>query len=256
MNVQRQHQNPSRIPVAAATMLAFLLAASFAGCSTRRPAWSGWWPRQSNSAGTYESRSAGKCQLPACRTPEPVVAVAPAELPLPLSSAVPAAEHVEDLPPEQVATELVAQPTLVPPVPDLPSIPAATDSLPVPEFPIAQNPEPSLSRDDLDRCQNQMAELYARFSSLEDTHEKSQQVLALLLAEQRRLKLDNERLKRELQLNHQQDIESLDSLSQILEEVVSVPAAATPETSAPAENDSNSPESTSPTRLPAVEVSL
>jgi len=121
--------------------------------------------------------------------------------------------------------------------------------------PLIQNPEPTASLDDLNRCQNQMAELNTRFSSLEDTHQKSQHALVLLLAEQRRLKLDNERLKRDLELNHQQDIESLDSLSQIIEDVVSAPAAVTREKPTSAGSDSTSTEAIQATPLPAVEPS-
>ena len=160
--------------------------------------------------------------------------------------------------PELVEPIAAAQPPQVPIIPAIPeaSAPVASALETLPVAPHIQNPEPTASLDDLNRCQNQMAELNTRFSSLEDTHQKSQHALVLLLTEQRRLKLDNERLKRDLELNQQQDIESLDSLSQIIEDVVSAPAAVTREKPASAGTVTNSTEAVPATPLPAVEPSL
>ena len=253
MDILKKSQNRSRMPIAVTVVLACVFAVSCAGCSAGPPALSGWWPGLRNSAGDCESCRTNRTLPATCKAPESVVVGAPTDAPLPVPTELPAAATTTaTLEPVEPIT--AAQPLQVPDVPILPAMPVASvpDTLPV--APIVQNPEPSVSLDDLNRCQNQMAELNTRFSSLEDTHQKSQHALVLLLAEQRRLKLDNERLKRDLELNHQQDIESLDSLSQIIEDVVSAPAAITPESISSGGRGPNSTEAIPSTPLPAVEA--
>ena len=255
MDSRKQCQNLFRMPIAVSAVLACLFAVSCAGCSACPRAPSGWWPGLRNSARICESCRTKTTLQPTCKAPEAVVASAPAEPPLPVATEVPVAGTGT---PELVEPIAAAQPPQVPIIPVIPeaSAPVASALETLPVAPHIQNPEPTASLDDLNRCQNQMAELNTRFSSLEDTHQKSQHALVLLLAEQRRLKLDNERLKRDLELNQQQDIESLDSLSQIIEDVVSAPAAVTREKPASAGTVTNSTEAVPATPLPAVEPSL
>ena len=258
MDFRKQCQKLSKMPIAVCAVLACLFAVSCAGCSAGPPAQSGWWPGLRNSARICESCRTNKTLSPTCKAPEAVAVGAPAEPPLPVPTEVPVAATGTGTP-EPVEPIAAAQPPQVPAIPIISAIPetsapvaSAPEAFPV--APIVQNPESAASLDDLNRCQNQMAELSTRFSSLEDTHQKSQHALVLLLAEQRRLKLDNERLKRDLELNHQQDIESLDSLSQIIEDVVSAPAAEISEIPGSAGSGSKSAEDVPATPLPAVEA--
>lgn len=250
---QRRNQNSSISHVAVATILACLLAASVGGCSTSRALTSGGWRGLRNSGGTCESCRSGKSLLPTCQAPGAVVVGATVE---PLQPSPPSESSAApgDISEPSAASE--TSPINVPEVPVVPPGPDAIGPAALVEVPIAHNPEPAASLEDLNRCQSQMAELNSRFSTLEETHLKSQQALVQLLAEQRRLKLDNERLKQELELNHRQDIESLDSLSKIIEEVVAAPSQPSSASPDPRQNVPNGSEAIPVTPLPAVEKAL
>ncbi len=255
MGVFRQHRHPSKLRHAVAVLLVCLVAGSSAGCSVGRSALAHLRPGRLTSNSTCESCGASLCVQPTCNAPEAVVVSAPHDSPLPVPPAVPVADPAMATSAKTVPSQPMAQSTPDPSIPVIPPIPDSAVEFVVPRVPVAEGPEPIESNEELRRCQTQMAELHSRFSDLETTNQQSQRTLTLMLAEQHRLKLDNERLMHELELNHQQDIESLDSLSKIIEDVVTAPAE-TSQTPAAAASETAGAGALPAVPLPAVETSL
>ncbi|GEM_PF-2419716 len=79
----------------------------------------------------------------------------------------------------------------------------------------------------LQQCEQQMAEMTAKVTGLQNTTEVTRQAMLNMAVEQMRLQNENEALKQRAEENHREFIQSIDSISQFIDEVTP------PETSEP-----------------------
>jgi len=117
----------------------------------------------------------------------------------------------------------------------------------LPGLPAQPVPQVPASVEELSQCQNQLAEMNQQVSSLKRTTERAQQAMELMAAEQLKLQQQNESLLRRAERTDRQYLESMESLSQIISEVITP----SDETLKPAPASTASPQ-TAEQNLPAI----
>lgn len=182
--------------------------------------------------------------MPVPQMPVPQMAVPPAvgELPLPAPALTSQfmAQPVPNVPPltssaqaGNVAQSTVPQipvVTMVPPgwklVPEsTAAAPGRMDPVycvPVP-VPGSSYPDPAAHAPVVDvklqQCEQQMAEMTAKVTGLQNSTEVTRQAMLNMAVEQMRLRNENEALKQRAEENHREFIQSIDSISQFIDEV-------------------------------------
>jgi len=249
------------------------LLISNSGCTITKPVWLNSSTEAHHAAQPLRSGSSVACACPTCALPQNFVAPQtnlPTQEPAstfrnPHSPTQPVAVHIQS-PPGTVPPAGSQAWLLIPPSGNLPpdlngqsqaAFPSAQQPAfppPVPAVPIA--PAVTASAAELSQCQKRLEELNQQITSLRETSERSQQAMQVMVAEQKNLQRQNLELKRRVEKTDQQYLESMDSLSQIIDEVMSPPAPAVNRVPASSFGSKKPNQDSSAIELPSVDETL
>jgi uncharacterized coiled-coil protein SlyX len=243
------------------------LLISNSGCKITKPVSLNSSPQAHHAAQPLRSGSSVAWSCPTCALPQNFVAPQtnlPTQEPAstfrnPHSPTQPVAVHIQS-PPETVPPAGSQAWLLDPPAGNMPpdlngQSQAAFPSAQQPAFPPPVPAEPAYAAE-LSQCQKRLEELNQQITSLQETSERSQQAMQVMVAEQKNLQRQNLELKRRVEKTDQQYLESMDSLSQIIDEVMSPPAPAVNRVPASSFGSKKPNQDSSEIELPSVDETL
>ncbi len=243
------------------------LLISSSGCAFTKSTWLNSGPEANHGGQQSKCGSSVSCACPTCALPQNAVAQqAQVTTPGPTPSF-----QYSHIPAQSLPVQVQTSPGAVPPaesqawllIPPGSSMPSDLNRQTQATFPPAQQqvippavPAVPASAAELSQCQKQLEELNQQITSLRETTERSQQAMQVMAVEQKNLQMQNQLLKQRAEKTDRQYLESMESLSQIIGEVVSPPAAAANPAPASSASSKKPNPGSSAILLPSVDESL